>query len=145
MELVTTLFTMGASLKKGKMEQQQFEMQAAQGEIAATDEAIRGKDEAMVLRRQMLEVSSSINAATAASGMIASSGSADGARIQARAKGQKEILTSRSSTKRRILERQFTAAQARGRGIQARTAGYAKAIGTGLKTAASIQRRGTII
>jgi len=141
MDLVSTVFQMDASMTQGKMQQQQFELQAQQGEIAATDEAIRGKDEAMNIRRQMLEASASINSATAGSGITASSGSVQKSQQMARGRGQKEVIGSRSNTKRKMMERQFSAASSRGRGVQARTAGYAKATGAAIKYGAGVEKR----
>lgn len=127
MEIVTTLFTMDAALTEGSME-------AQQQQIAGAGEKLQGKQEELTLREKMLETSATLNAQVAGSGATAGSGTMQVAHAQARKRGRKEVITTRSNTKQRILERQM-------KGAQAKTRGYARATSAGLKYASDMQKR----
>ena len=130
MELVSTIFTMESAITEGKMGMEQQE-------LAGAGEALRGKQEELSMRERMLEAAATIHAQGTGAGITAESGTLQVSQQQAAKRGKKEIITTRSGTKQRILERQM-------KGAQARTRGYAKATGAGMKFVSDSMKRGSI-
>lgn len=92
-----------------------------------------------------MNAAAAIHAQGAGANMTADSGTMQNAQLQAQRRGSKEVISSRSNTKRKIMERQFTAAQSRGRGAQAKTAGYARATRSGIKFVSDSVNRGSVL
>ena len=127
MEIIGTLFEMDAAKTQSQMER-------AQEGLVAEGERLKGKQDELGIREQMMEASASITAAAAGSGITAGSGTIIGAQMQAKRRGMREIITSRSETRSRIMESQM-------RGAQARMRGRAKITKGGIKLASQVQGR----
>lgn len=136
--VATAGVSMAGSILGGYQQAGAFKAQAKQSEISARAEELKGRDQALKIKNDLLTTLASQNAAFAARGISLNSGTTRNLAAQSNQRASEDIQRAQFGTGMAAAAERGTAVQQRNAAKSSILSGYTSAAGTASKTLGSI-------